>query len=579
MKTRKINVIKGFTVPPGYSLRITQQDGEVLEKRAGEQSGGQYSFEQIASGINPDWELIQESGGEVYEIPEAKQDPQEVKPPEKQQPLRMDPNSFVEGREYREHLDEEVAELLDGIGVDFRVEILKQHESNLREITREAILEHPRFEELGGYTSRDQVMTEMYDALASFSPAFKRKLGISTDSLSTAGFNAALSFYNGSNRLRELYDNDVHKFLDFCVGSATDGRWGIFKQEVPKTDGSWFSRMPKAGERFTTDSMREFIAELQDPEEARDFFATCRMRLPESEKIRELTAQIEELDVKLKTAKGRDFIDTAKARMKLNSQKKDLVYGPYISPFREAIVGGFDISPYLAGGKTRDEVHTGTGLVNEEELKGIEFTFAFVNEDIKPRKGFVEIRRTPSNQDDGRSFANAHSINMSKKIKPQHMAPIGAHEAGHVVEYSSYSVLPFNSLVFLASRLGQGEKTVSLREHYNDRGYKPHEAAFLDEFPEKDAYIGRLYCGMIDKQYSPEDESRVNKEHTVEEYAVIPEEGSDTYGIIASEILSMGMQKLYSDPGAFAITQPELFRLVWSLRTQPALIADRVKAE
>lgn len=575
MKTkRRTNVIKGFTVPPGYSLRISQKDGEVIEKRSGEQSGGQYSFEQIASGINPDWELTQESSGEAYEIPEARQTPQDV-PRTKVGPLKMELGHFMHGKEYENHLDEDVSEILSGVSKELRREIFNKHKEDLRGITKESILEHPQFEELGGYTSRAEVMDEVLGVLGRFSKAFDVKEGrtlIYADALSSAGLDAASSFYNGSHRFQETYDFDVHKFLDFCVGSATGNMHYLSRKETPAPHGRWFHSMPKFGERFTKESIKEVMDTLENPSDAREFFATCRTTLPNSERIREINQELEEVNKRLTASKLPidEYVKTAQRGTELRNEKKDLIYGTYINPFREAVLDGFDVEPFLKDGAKRGDIFGKPGKITEGELEGIEFTFAFVDERIKPKPGSVEIRRPKTSEDTGRSNASGTTIKMSSSSGK---APIGAHEAGHVIEHSHPSILAFNTMAFLAKRIKKGEKTVSLREHYKNQSYRPHEAAFLDDFPREDAYIGRIYCDRIDSQYSSPEANQLNKDHTLDEYAETPEIGS--FGIFSSEVVSMGMQKLYSDPGAFAITHPDLFEYVWSLRTNPVLMASK----
>lgn len=573
-KTRTINVVKGFTVPPGYSLRISQADGQVIEKRPGEQSGGQYSFEQIASGINPDWELTQESSGEIYETPEARETPQDVKA-DVSSPLKLSGEAFVLDKQYEEHLGSEISELLSGVSKELRHEIFKQHKDNLRGITKESILEHPRFEELGGYASGGQVMDEMMTVLGRFSKAFERKEGqpgLYSDVIASVALDASISFYNGSHRLQEMYDYDVHKFLDFCVGSASNGSQYLSKKETPPAHGRWFSTMPKAGERFTKTAMMEILSTLENPTDARDFFATCRKRLPEGERIRQINDELEKIQASLVDLSGKAYIEALQARTKLRADKKELVYEPYILAFREAVMDGFDVEPFLKIGVKREDVFGKPGKITEGELEGIEFTFAFVDGRIKPGEHSITIKRPTIEEDDGRSRAVGTTIKMSVGTGN---AAIGAHEAGHVVEHATPSILAFNTMAFLAKRVKKDEQTVSLREHYGSNSYKPNEAAFLDDFPREDAYMGKVYCGRIDSQYSSPGGEALNKGHTIDEYSTVPEGG--TYGIAASEVVSMGMQKLYSDPGAFAITHPELFEYIWSLRTNPVLLARKAK--
>lgn len=71
----RIDSLKGFIVPRGYSLRITQENGNVLEKREGENSGGVYSFQQIMEGANPSWELVEVNPQAANYIPSFPKQP------------------------------------------------------------------------------------------------------------------------------------------------------------------------------------------------------------------------------------------------------------------------------------------------------------------------------------------------------------------------------------------------------------------------------------------------------------------------------------------------------------------------
>jgi tRNA nucleotidyltransferase (CCA-adding enzyme) len=71
----RIDTLKGFIVPSGYTLRIASDDGESV-KAPGEFSGGQYKFSDVSNGLIPGWTL--ESDGAWNDAPEPLQVDQEV---------------------------------------------------------------------------------------------------------------------------------------------------------------------------------------------------------------------------------------------------------------------------------------------------------------------------------------------------------------------------------------------------------------------------------------------------------------------------------------------------------------------
>lgn len=98
------------------------------------------------------------------------------------------------------------------------------------------------------------------------------------------------------------------------------------------------------------------------------------------------------------------------------------------------------------------------------------------------------------------------------------------HEIGHHLEYYG-SEWYRRSKAFLRRRTA-GESPVKLKEIYRNYGYDAHEITRADKF--KDAYTGKVYND-------------------------------------ATEVLSMGLESLYSNPLKFAKEDPDFFRFIVSL--------------
>lgn len=129
----------------------------------------------------------------------------------------------------------------------------------------------------------------------------------------------------------------------------------------------------------------------------------------------------------------------------------------------------------------------------------------------------------------GRAYQNGSAINVNKNEK------IGTliHEMLHNIEEDNPTML-LNSLAFANYRT-QGEKQISLRKLTGNNGYKTSEICKKDNFFEP--YCGKFYtlAGGKNQQY-------VNS--------------------TASEIMSMGVQELFTNPLEFAKKDREYFDFV-----------------
>lgn len=108
------------------------------------------------------------------------------------------------------------------------------------------------------------------------------------------------------------------------------------------------------------------------------------------------------------------------------------------------------------------------------------------------------------------------------------------HELGHAIE-NTKPKLKERAAAFLKYRLGD-EKQQSLAKLFPGRGFEPHEAGAKDRF---------------DRAFEDMDAHYVGK----------------SYGSGSTEVVSMGVEKLYDDPVGFAANDPEYFHFIlWALK-------------
>lgn len=137
------------------------------------------------------------------------------------------------------------------------------------------------------------------------------------------------------------------------------------------------------------------------------------------------------------------------------------------------------------------------------------------------------------------------------------------HEFGHHLEFENGTIHRL-CLGFLHNRIGD-EELVPLKALYPGSDYKSHEIAAKDRFNK--AY-GEMLFGRREIQVEGRDEQRPDGLKVVERRWDRVDDSSARYcgkvysGGRATEILSMGLQKLYSDPIHFAKNDPEYFKFV-----------------
>ncbi len=130
-----------------------------------------------------------------------------------------------------------------------------------------------------------------------------------------------------------------------------------------------------------------------------------------------------------------------------------------------------------------------------------------------------------------------------------------AHEITHVSEYSDPSTLQA-SRDFLRSRVGAKEKPKKLKTIYPGHNYDDWETTIEDDWARKggDAYSGKLYFPGAKSAQVRKIWADAMKSDPVKAFSV-------NY---ATEVLTMGIERLLYDPIAFAASDPDYFKFTLS---------------
>ena len=145
-----------------------------------------------------------------------------------------------------------------------------------------------------------------------------------------------------------------------------------------------------------------------------------------------------------------------------------------------------------------------------------------------------------------RAFYIAKTVNIGR-LTP---ATTIAHEITHGTEIQNPATLAA-SRAFLKSRRKPGEKTVKLRNLFPGNGYEPWEITIEDDFAPKG---GHAYSGKI---YSPGIGNTELRQTWIKALKTDPD---GAFGILeATELLTMGIERLQRDPIAFALEDRDYF--------------------
>lgn len=470
-------VLKGFTVPEGYLLIITKKDGETVEKRPGENSGGHYSFSQILEGSVEGWELLEEST-----------------PP---------PVEYIK-------MDEEY---------DF--DFGDDDEAALAEPTEEELLDR-------------KVEREIYEG--SLKPTVSEAVMYALTSVPK--INPKLSHEEIIDKV--LSRHHLHVFspppleMEYDTSSIRPTKNKVHADNIASID--MFS----------------------DPKQAMEALKTMYLHHHNSLKI--LNEKVEVLRGTIRRSAVGDDISSVSypaqeysaAKRALHKQTNEIYAG-----FRDYFSRGVEVEDVCEEDEATLEEYFFESLDGWEEVKkGMLFPSGFVHSSLSEFS--IPISVGPSRTSDGRASATRHTISVDSSVEPSTVA----HEMAHVLELQNDDLLSLNVIPFLLRRVGKDERSVRLSEATGDNAYDAREVCFEDDFKVK--YAGKIY-------------SYITSNFTLASAAVGADIDQFVDGIMATEVLSMGMQQMFEDPVKFAEDDPDFFSFIWSLRHKPRVSKFGVK--
>lgn len=470
-------VLKGFTVPEGYLLRITKKDGETVEKRPGENSGGYYSFRQILDGEVEGWELLGESSPPPVEY------------------VKMDEEyDFDFGDEDESALDEPTEEELLSRKVDSEI-----YESSLKPTLAEGV---------------------MY-ALSSV-PKLDPKLSP---------------------------DEIIDKFLRLH-------KMSVFSPTPLEVEHDTSNIRPIKNQVQADDIAS--IDMFSDPHQAMEALKTLYSHHYHG--LSTLSSEVYALREKIKSASSSGDISSvaypaqeySAAKRALHKKTNEIYAG-----FRDYFSRGVAVEDICEEEEAVLEEYFFESQDGWEEIKkGFLFPHGFVHSSLSEFSSPVAVG--PSKTSDGRASATRSDISVGSDVQ----ASTVAHEMSHVLELQNDDLLSLNVVPFLLKRVGTNERSVRLSEAMKDNAYDAREVCFEDDFKVK--YTGKIY-------------SYITSQFTLASAAVGVDIGQFVDGIIATEVLSMGMQQMFEDPVKFAEEDPDFFSFIWSLRHKPRVSKFGVK--
>lgn len=551
----KISTLKGFTIPKGYTLTISQSDGSVVEKREGERSGGAYSFEEVASGANPDWEL---SGAGVQEAPQAAvaPKPEAPKPAKVEAPktIGIEPHAFERGDFSGVTLQEGVEELLRHSKPAFRRRLSQRlNVEQLSKVSAEALKKDSEFVKHSGYITAGDAVAHINRAMETVDRYAK-----SPFTSSDMALNALILYDEMPPRSKEWFSNG-EAFLKHVVESY--GYVEIKTIETVEPIASDNS-LPKlvAGE-FDEKTFDAIFSKYQNPANVARIFASYTN--PNEAELKSVRAEIEALSSAVKASfksklgeeirmDARKMTESLTKLSKLRKRADALGDEEPTKAFRRAInSGGVELEDYLVESPSHYVKRAGA---RAEAFAGLKFGLNFVHEDLAPHQS-MNIEKTK----EARAHAGQTTIFITKTTDATTMA----HEFGHIVEAQIPSVIVANTMPFLHSRIDPlGEVSVNLREVSSKR-YEPHESAFEDDF--RDLYTGKIYSHVSSNDARTGGSGGGS---TLRDYA---QQG----GIYATEAVSMGLQYMYDNPFEFAKRDMRHFMFIWSLRSNPKMMVKK----
>lgn len=624
-KIKKLNnffTIKGFVVPWGYMLRITQDNGEVLEKTAGEQSGGQYSFEQVLQGIDPGWELVQVGGYTKEDLYSANQvnsfvtanqtlaatttavSSEQLIQEDDFVEVLPDPDAEVDWSQelidldryaLEGFIDDETLDYLAGTSKKFRDVIGKEiNEGKIRieQLDPGFLSSHPKFDELGGYMTKGEYGTQLSVSQMMFSAnlfSYKQRYGPPVTVALVAEMREFWETHVPLQIKEREYDNDFDVFFENGVKDAGYDYGFVSEPEpvkrVPKEKRSWYSWFPS----FMTDGMvseedmERFIDEVKHEEDAIAIISSLsneyynnppmqlRHRLMNVEK--ELENAID--DMYRYEYRGEEApqelqdkireLQTLEQELKYEVENQHLNY--FIRPFRAVFSKKGRENAFQYTASIDDDVKWTSRIVNNRIQDAVNFVSGFVHPDnIVTEGNKVEFVVEKTRKREGMlAKREKEGLRLQVLMNPLTQTRSLVHELGHAIEDGNPSLTALTTQ-FLQERIGKDETCQRIRDMpgYEESNYEHWEVVFEDNFISP--YVGKVYWQDLKwSDENPTDTSKNNKHYVTR---VLGRTFSEMYSewATSTEVISMGIDEMYADPMSFAEKDPHMFSLIWRLR-------------
>jgi len=187
-----------------------------------------------------------------------------------------------------------------------------------------------------------------------------------------------------------------------------------------------------------------------------------------------------------------------------------------------------------------------TGKRRETVDQGADFTRRFWGERPSIDGLKVKIRKRGR----GRSYYDPGSkaVLLEKSVNPG----VVAHELTHGLEAADPD-LHKRAVDFLVKR-NTGGKIERLKERFPGSKYEPQEISVDDDW--KNPYSGKIYVGKFKSDARAFANKVSGKDFDISQFPELIEDIQHT------EVLSMGIEKLYNDPVRFAKEEPEYFKFM-----------------
>lgn len=199
--------------------------------------------------------------------------------------------------------------------------------------------------------------------------------------------------------------------------------------------------------------------------------------------------------------------------------------------------------PKASRGQVRLEISPTQRTLPNQLQAGADIVSRFTHADNMPTVKVQMIR--------GRAYHSEGTI----FVETSESASVIAHEITHATEQQTPALLAA-SREFLLSRRKAMEQPIKLSKVYPRAKYEAHEITIRDDFEERggDAYMGKLYFPGVRS-------ADIRKLWT----RVLNEDAAKAFdNIRATELLTMGIERLLKDPIEFAQVDPEYFRFTIS---------------